>query len=134
MHDQIRNTVSYDKDDPDRVYDPDLAIDIFNSHIRKYSHRRLSIMKQENIREAAEKELASLGVLKFIIVRLCGYCFKYGYAIKCETCPLYKKILTRCGELHSFIQMKDARTFKAFLAAHRQWCNELGFKEVYGGK
>jgi len=128
MHNETRNLNSLDVS---LIYDDIKAEKLFDSKIRKYTHRRLSIMKQENIREAAEQRMILLGYLKETITRLCGYCFKYK---SCVDCPLCKKNNIRCCDLKCFALMGTARTFKAFIAAHRHWCNKLGFKEVYGNK
>lgn len=88
-------------------------------------HRKLSLMKQENIRIAI-KNNASLSDLKAAIHQRCGYCFKYQDDSSCQSCPLVKKIGTICTEDIYWEKMKKVKTIKEFAAAHKSWCKKLG--------
>jgi len=121
MHDVIRDK---DSDRPElRIYDYTEAKSLFVSG--EYTHRQLSIMKQVNIKNAAESGQYKLGDLKYAVIMTCGYCFKY----ECDKCPLH-----RCYTYPSFDTMGNADTLTEFIAAHREWCWDIGFKKVYGGK
>ena len=133
MHDEIRYVCSpenIEASNPLCIYSAlEVAVLLDEG---KYDFRRLSIMKQENIRDAAETSWCKLSALKEVVSKPCGYCFKYRknrQESTCHNCPL-----NCCADLKSFSAMESATSIKDFIAAHKEWCNELGFTEVYGGE
>ena len=85
-NDEIRNK---DPNCFNEIYDMDKAKKLFDSE--KYNHRKLSLMKQENVRMAFKENFRKADI-KDTVARKCGYCFKY----QCEFCPLYKKNRIEC--------------------------------------
>ena len=132
FHESIRSGCSLNGGN---IYSPTHAERLF--YAGTHTARELSIMKQKNIRTVAEGGWSNLGELKCALNKHCGYCFKSGPnkvgRVNCKRCYLYHKLgKISCYDLKSYSGIKSAESKETFIANHRQWCNELGFKEVYG--
>ena len=126
FHKEITN---HDGSISDGIYNYELADSLFNSG--KIGARKLSLMKQENIRLSIKKN--TLATLIWIVKRKCGYCFKY-MDIGCYTCPLSKKNKLDCDILDEFNLIKGAKTKKQFSNAHKAWCKNWGYGKMTGNK
>jgi len=111
---RIRNNI-------DEIYSVDKARELYR--LEQFGSRKLSLMKQENIRMAI-KEKYDIDDILGIVISKCGYCFKQGY--NCESCSLYKKYNEYCTKLISYEKMLYAKTIKTFAKWHKIWCQELG--------
>jgi hypothetical protein len=106
------------KDKP--VYDCAKASQLFES--RKYGYRKLSLMKQENIRVALKTNKFRLKVIKDAVKKECGYCFKFD----CDDCTLPINWTTSCIKIIEYSGVRDAKTKKDFALHHKNWCKKLG--------
>ena len=133
MHDNIRD--KSDLDMINQIYDYRKAKQLFID--KKSTHRQLSIMKQENIKEAILSGNYEKCEILEALETVCGYCFKYvnkdtSY-FDCIICPLDKKC-TRSKEfqlLEKEFESSSKYDKKLLSSLHKNWCNKLGFKEVY---
>lgn len=117
---------------PENIYDVDKAKSLFERN--KIDYKTLSIMKQENVREAIKDKRLSLRTIKEAICDSCSYCFKFSEKRSCGSCPLqFKKFLffmSSCCEIKEWDEMVNARTYDDLLIAHQKWCYKLGiFRE-----
>jgi len=131
MHDEIRNK---EANDFTIIYDAHKATKLFKKG--KYTPRRLSIMKQENIRIALKTKRFMIWDIRDALDETCGYCFAYFNRYgSCVNCPLHKRVKEDCIELPEWKSMRHTKIKKEFLKAHIAWCRRLGlekdmFKEV----
>ncbi len=108
------------------VYDVDIAEKLYKDG--KYKHRKLSLMKQENIRFAIW-DCASVASLTSVITDVCGYCLRFtnvSGSQECLNCTLGKRLLIACCKLSEYTTMKNADTVEEFAKAHKKWCKKLG--------
>lgn len=93
----------------------------------KFKHRKLSLMKQENIRFALRCKRFELEDIKEQFYAFCGYCFKnVNVNGACLNCPLYKRIGKECYNDKFWDKMEAAKTKKDFAKYHKMWCKQLG--------
>ncbi len=93
----------------------------------KYTHRQLSIMKQENLRVAAYGKKFSINSIQAGIRGNCGYCFKFDCTTGI-TCPLAKKGHNKChcATNDFYAARDDVKSKKEFLKHHKAWCKAIG--------
>ncbi len=103
------------------VYDNLVAEYLFNDG--KISYRRLSLMKQENIRVALTKPGISLETICWALNSSCGYCFEF----ECDSCPIHKKSIEACDG--GIINITTSKTKKEFAERHKEWCEKIGLWE-----
>ena len=104
------------------IYDENSAEALYDN--KKYSHRKLSMMKQENFRMAIKDKKITLITLIQHIKSACGYCFESNS--NCGDCILYRKLKNRCDETDEWNKMCDATRRKDFAEHHKAWCKRLG--------
>ena len=114
-----------------RIYHSGIAgICYFN---REFNEHVLSMMKQENIREAIENRMGIQNI-KEAIDKLCGYCLKYRKAyILCEVsngCPISKFLNMPCYETKEWKLIMNSTTYKELRDRHKRWCRVIGL-DVY---
>jgi len=97
----------------------------------RIGYRKLSLMKQRNIKEAIESGKYRIIDILRNINKFCGYCFAYSHwHLDCLNCPIYNKLGVPCHSLKEWDQMERARTFKQLREAHKAWCKKIGL-DVY---
>ncbi len=101
------------------VYDENKAGYIYDK--RKVGYRKLSLMKQENIRVALANPKIELITIKNAIRQECGYCFKF----VCLNCLLSKK-QEHNGCSNNVKNMLRIKTKKEFAKRHKKWCKQIG--------
>ncbi len=105
------------------VYDRDKSEDLFDSG--KISYRKLSLMKQENIRVALGNPKITLEVICNALGKYCGYCFKFSRNGRCIGCLIYKKQgKHQCSGIIGHIG--NSKDKKKFAEKHREWCEKIG--------
>jgi len=126
MHKEIQGTLHHEKirgGYSEKIYNSAKAQRLLS---KKYSHRQLSMMKQENIKEALQKRNCRLNDIADALAQKCGYCFKY----VCQLCPIYRKLGKSCIRCPEWNKMRNARTKKEFQKWHKLWCKKIGL-DVY---
>lgn len=114
-----------------KVYDVNVA-EILYKKGKEYTAKKLSIMKQENIRDALESRGFALKTIKAACGRFCGYCFAFWSSAFCRSeCPVFKRVDTLCFNLFEWRKMNAAKTKAEFKKAHKAWCKKIGL-DVYG--
>lgn len=107
----------------DLIYSWRQSYHLFN---RGVNHRKLSLMKQENIRVALQavssKHSHSLPLLRIALNQACGYCHRY----TCSNCPIAKRAGESCTYLPEFNKMIDTHSRKEFARHHKSWCKKIG--------
>lgn len=126
----IRNTKKENKrgfgSDKYLIYNSFKAFDLFK---KGYSRKRLSLMKQENIRMALKTNHPS--ALE-VHTDLCGFCFEEDCLSmtkrSCSDCEL-TRTKTRCNQSGFYDIMSSASAHDdtdRFAKAHKAWCKQLG--------
>jgi len=106
-------------------------------HIEKnVTPEQLSLAKQYLIRQNLEAmDLEAESCRSFIqnlgIHDKCGYCFAY-LEKDCSECPIPPRIQgTKCYNTDTYRAFQMADTIEELLGLHKEFCNLIGFKEVY---
>jgi len=122
MHEEITSSLN-------GIYD-ECSAEIILS-FKRMTPRKLSIMKQENIKEAIEKKM-DIQDIKNAITQPCGYCLRYRKpGIWCKRCPVYRRLGKECTIIPEWNKMLRARTHKTLRKYHMEWCRKIGL-DVYG--
>lgn len=128
MNDKIRNKTG---DPYKKIYSVVKARRLYDKKI--HTPRKLSLMKQENIKKAVLGKF-DLENVQEAISDICGFCFKFRELSilegNCFTCPILKKLGKKCYELPTWRKMHDSETKKQFITAHKKWCKKIGL-DVY---
>ena len=120
-----------DIDAANMIYDVEKARRAYRR--KKLSARRISVMKQMNIQEAAKDDSQfTLKELQGVMYNKCGYCFetesrKVGSSLGCSECRMFKINSTACIKSRSFeCAVRFASSKKEFRRRHLEWCRTLG--------
>jgi len=105
------------------VYDANKARRLY--HDGKIGYHELSVMKQENIKEAIRKGMKEA---MNVFGERCGYCFHF---MDCDECPIFERNRVECFLLDSYLIMErchDLNNFQVFKLAYNCWLKEIDFK------
>lgn len=108
------------------VYDVNKAEKI---HQKKGWTRKLSMMKQRNIKDALDGEI-KLSKIRKVAHERCGYCFEY-LSMVCDGCPVVIKTGQQCHSFSAYFLISEAKSKRQLRALHKSWCKKIGL-DVYG--
>lgn len=110
---------------------PIYSVDITSALLEtgKYGYRKLSQMKQDNIRFALLSHEFLLEDIKTIFRAQCGFCFKFFCRVTdCRSCPIHKKLKRDCIDLPEYNRMVASESKEEFLKLHRSWCKKISLE------